>query len=71
MEDKIQELADNLTSSIMSYVYGERFDNSDDITEDEELDKAWEYINERCHGQLWQAYDEGNADALEENDDWT
>jgi hypothetical protein len=66
MEDKIQELADNLTSSIMSYVYGERFDNADDITEDEELNKAWEYINEECFGQLWESYDQGSADAYED-----
>ena len=31
VEYKIQNLADNLTSSIMSYVYGERFDKTDDI----------------------------------------
>ena len=64
VEYKIQNLADNLTSSIMSYVYGERFDKTDDITEDEELDKAWEYINEECYNHLCKAYDKGNADAF-------
>lgn len=52
MEDKLQELADNLTNDIMSFVYGSRFDNTDDITEDEQLSMAWEYINEKTFGSL-------------------
>ena len=65
MEEKLQKMADKLTSIIMSYVYGERFDKSDDITEDEELNKAWEFFNEATFGSLWAAYDEGGADAEE------
>ena len=62
MEEKLQKMADELTSAIMSYVYGERFDKADDITEDEELSEAWEFINETTCGSLWAAYDEGSAD---------
>lgn len=65
MEEKLQKMADELTSIIMSYVYGERFDKADDITEDEELSNAWEFINETTCGSLWAAYDEGVADMEE------
>ena len=65
MEEKLQRMADELTSIIMSYVYGERFDKADDITEDEELSEAWEFINETTFGSLWAAYDEGGADVEE------
>ena len=63
MEDRLQEMADKLTENIMSFVFGDRYDNADDITEDEELSKAWEYINEASFGMLWYAYDEGKDDA--------
>lgn len=59
MEEMLQAMADELTRSIMCYVYGERFENTDDLTEDEELSKAWEAINERTCGSLWAAYDVG------------
>lgn len=59
MEDKLNEMADDLTNKIMSYVYGERFTKTEDITEDDELSKAWEYINENVFGSLWAAFDEG------------
>ena len=65
MEEKLQKMADELTSTIMSYVYGERFDKADDITEDEELSNAWEFINETTCCSLWAAYDEGSADVEE------
>ena len=50
----------------MSHVYGERFDKADDITEDEELNKAWEFINETTCGSLWAAWDEAIASEYEE-----
>lgn len=59
MEEKLQKMADKLTSDIMSYVYGERFDNADGTIEDEALSDAWEFINERTCGSLWAAYDVG------------
>lgn len=66
MDDKLNNLADALTNSIMSLFYGERFDKLEDITEDDELSKTWEIINEQCFGQLWESYDQGYADAYEE-----
>ena len=63
MEKKLQKMADELTSIIMSYVYGERFDKADDITEDEELSKAWDFINQTTYGSLHVAYKEGVDDA--------
>lgn len=66
MEEKLQKMADELTSIIMSYVYGERFDKADDITEDEELNKAWEFFNETTFGSLWAAWDEAIASEYKE-----
>ena len=66
INDKLNNLADALTNSIMSLLYGERFDKLEDITEDDELSKIWEIINEQCFGQLWESYDQGYADAYEE-----
>jgi len=66
MEEKLQKTADELTGIIMSYVYGERFDKSDDITEDEELNKAWEFFNETTFVSLWATWDEAIASEHEE-----
>lgn len=66
MEEKLQKMADELTNEIMSYVYGERFDKTDDITEDEELSKAWDYVNDITFGGLWAAWDKAIASAYEE-----
>ena len=65
MEEKLQEMADQLTEDLMSFVFGDRYDNTDDITEDEEMNKAWEYINEKSFGMIWAAYEEGAADVDE------
>ena len=59
MEKKLQEMADTLTSEFMSYKYGERFDECEDITKDEEMNKDWDFLNERIFGIIWAAYDEG------------
>ena len=69
MEDKLNELADNLTNSIMSFIYGDRFDNTDDITDDDELSEAYEYINEKCFGHIWAAYDKGYDEAIDDSFD--
>ena len=71
METKLQEMADQLTEDLLAAIYGERFEKCDDITEDEELSNAWEYINEKTFGMIWAAYDEGYADACEECEDDT
>lgn len=69
MNDKLNKMADDLTDDIMSFVYGERYDNTDDITEDEELSKAWEYINEKAFGYLWATYDEGYDEGCNDTED--
>lgn len=61
MEEKIQERADLITSAIMSRIYGKRFDNCEDLTEDEEMNKDWEFYNEKVFGELWAMYDDGVA----------
>ena len=68
MEQKIQERADLITSAIMSRIYGGRFDNCEDVTEDELLNKEWEYINEKVFGELWAMYDYGFAAGQEFGD---
>lgn len=56
MERYIQDLADSITSHLLSLVYGERFDSLDDITTDEEIDNDWEYFNEKFYNELWKRY---------------
>ncbi len=68
MEEKLQEMADNLTNEIMSFVYGERFEKCEDITEDDELSGAWEYISERTFGVIWTAYDDGYDEGCDDSE---
>ncbi len=68
IEDRLQTAADELTADIMSHVFGSRFNDTDDITEDKEMSMAWEYINEKTFGYLWSMYDAGFADGEEETE---
>lgn len=65
MEEKIQERADKATNAIMSYFFGDKFNDCDDITEDYEMNHAWEFINELMCGSLWEAYEQGGCDQSE------
>lgn len=64
MEDKLNEMATQLTEELMSFMFGDRFDSTEDM--DDEMSKAYEYINEKTFGMIWNAYDEGANDAYEE-----
>jgi len=43
--DKKQEIADNLTNEILSYFFGDRFRECDNVEEDADMNHAWEYFN--------------------------
>ena len=43
---KKQELADKFTEELLSAEYGERFTSLENIEDDEELNKKWNYLNE-------------------------
>lgn len=45
MEQKVQELADMITSKLLTMKFGDRFTNTDDITEDKDMNEEWECIN--------------------------
>ena len=62
MEEKLNSYADDLTNDLMSKIFGKKFDDCVDISEDEEMNRAWEYMNERIFGCLWAAYDDGFYD---------
>lgn len=62
MEDKLNELADKLTNIVMERFHGERFTKCNNLEEDEEMDRDWEYLSEKIFGFLWAAADEGIAE---------
>ena len=45
--DKTQEIADKLCNDTLSMIYGKRFDNIDNIEDDEVMNDDWEYLNEK------------------------
>jgi len=47
-----QDLADKLTSITLTELYGERFTNLEDVEEDEQLNREWEYLNEKFYDTL-------------------
>lgn len=46
---KIQELADKFTNDTMTAMFGVRFIYADDVTLDEEMNRKWEYLNEKFY----------------------
>ena len=59
--EKLQEMADAITNECMSRLYGERFANSDDITEDEEMSSDWDAINAVAYDKLVDAFNLGRS----------
>ena len=47
-----QDFADNVTNAVMGYFFGDEFHNCDDITENHEMNHAWEFINEVVFEEL-------------------
>lgn len=47
--EAIQNFADEFTCRIMHSKYGERFDKCDDLETDSDMNKDWEYLNERFY----------------------
>lgn len=50
--DKKQEIADNLTNEILSYFFGDRFYECDNIEDDHEMCHAWKYFNVVIYEEL-------------------
>lgn len=51
-EDKLQKIADDITSAVMTHLYGDRFSTTDDITTDDELSDEWDSLNELIYDTL-------------------
>lgn len=45
-EDKLQLIADKLTDIAMERTFGQEYINCEDITENDEMSREWEYLNE-------------------------
>ena len=45
-DDKLQMLADKLTDIVMAYTFGQKYIEWEDITENDEMSREWEYLNE-------------------------
>lgn len=45
--DKTQEIADKFCNDTLSMIYGKRFDNIDNVEEDEVMNDDWEWLNEQ------------------------
>ena len=47
--DKAQELADKFTNEVMAERFGKRFTEIEDLEDDDEMNKVWEYLNEKFY----------------------
>lgn len=47
-----QDIADNITNFVLSYFFGDRFYDCENIEDDYELNHAWESINEAVFEEL-------------------
>ena len=45
-DDKLQMIADKLTDIVMAYTFGQKYIECEDITENDEMSREWEYLNE-------------------------
>lgn len=45
-DDKLQLIADKLTDIAMEQNFGQEYINCEDITENDEMSREWEYLNE-------------------------
>ena len=44
-DDKLQLIADKLTDIAMEQKFGQEYINCEDITENDEMSREWEYLN--------------------------
>lgn len=51
-EAKIQDLADKFTNEVLTSKYGERFTSLDDVEDDDEINRIWEYLNEKFYNTI-------------------
>jgi len=49
---KIQDLADKFTNEVLTVKYGERFTSLDNVEDDDEIDKIWDYLNEKFYNTI-------------------
>ena len=49
---KIQDLADKFTNEVLTAKYGERFTSLDNVEDDDEIDKIWDYLNEKFYNTI-------------------
>lgn len=47
-----QDFADNITSAIMQYFFGDRYFKCENIEDDREMNHAYEYFNEIIFEEL-------------------
>ena len=50
--DKKDRIADELANIVMAELYGKRFTETDDITDDREMSDTWDYLSDNFYGVL-------------------
>lgn len=50
--DKKDRIADELANIVMAEMYGKRFTETDDITDDREMSDTWDYLSDNFYGVL-------------------
>ena len=50
--DKKEKIADELANIVMAEMYGKRFTETDDITDDREMSDTWDYLSDNFYGVL-------------------
>lgn len=50
--DKKERIADELANIVMAEMYGKRFTETDDITDDREMSDTWDYLSDNFYGVL-------------------
>ena len=51
-DDKLQMIADKLTDIAMEQKFGQEYINCEDITENDEMSREWEYLNDNFFESL-------------------
>ena len=51
-ETKIQDLADKFTNEVLTAKYGERFTSLNNVEDDDEINKIWDYLNEKFYNTI-------------------
>lgn len=51
-EAKIQDFADKFTNEVLTSKYRERFTSLDDVEDDDEINRIWEYLNEKFYNTI-------------------